>query len=123
MRYRPIWKWGLAPLAIGFALLAASSWAADEIVLGSVIAQTGKYAREGKFYVDAYTLTVDAVNKASGVKVGGKPYKLVLTFLKLTIAPQISQRFYVMGHRRVVFEGRPDELTADAAIRKEWLEV
>jgi len=37
MRYRPIWQWSLAPLAIGFALFAAPSWAADEIVLGSAI--------------------------------------------------------------------------------------
>jgi branched-chain amino acid transport system ATP-binding protein len=28
-----------------------------------------------------------------------------------------------MGHGRVVFEGTPAELRANAAIRKEWLEV
>jgi hypothetical protein len=28
----------------------------------------------------------------------------------------------VMGHGRVVFEGTPAELTANEAIRKEWLE-
>jgi branched-chain amino acid transport system ATP-binding protein len=42
---------------------------------------------------------------------------------KLTIALQISQRCVVMGHGRVVFEGTPAELRANAAIRKEWLEV
>ena len=42
---------------------------------------------------------------------------------KLTIALQISQRCVVMGHGRVVFEGTPDELKANAAVRKEWLEV
>ena len=42
---------------------------------------------------------------------------------KLTIALEISQRCVVMGHGRVVFEGTPDELKADAAVRKEWLEV
>ena len=42
---------------------------------------------------------------------------------KLTIALQISQRCVVMGHGRVVFEGSPDELRANAAVRKEWLEV
>jgi branched-chain amino acid transport system ATP-binding protein len=42
---------------------------------------------------------------------------------KLTIALQISQRCVVMGHGRVVFEGTPAALKADAAIRKEWLEV
>jgi branched-chain amino acid transport system ATP-binding protein len=29
----------------------------------------------------------------------------------------------VMGHGRVVFEGTPAALKADAAVRKEWLEV
>jgi branched-chain amino acid transport system ATP-binding protein len=42
---------------------------------------------------------------------------------KLTIALEISQRCVVMGHGRVVFEGTPVGLKADAAVRKEWLEV
>jgi len=29
----------------------------------------------------------------------------------------------VMGHGQIVFEGTPEELRADDAIRKEWLEV
>jgi branched-chain amino acid transport system ATP-binding protein len=28
-----------------------------------------------------------------------------------------------MGHGRIVFEGTPADLKANAAIRKEWLEV
>ena len=42
---------------------------------------------------------------------------------KLTIAMVISDRVLLMGHGSVVFEGTPDALRADAAIRKEWLEV
>ena len=42
---------------------------------------------------------------------------------KLTIALEISQRCVVMGHGRVVFEGTPADLKANAAVRKEWLEV
>jgi len=42
---------------------------------------------------------------------------------KLTIALEISQRCVVMGHGRVVFEGTPQELKANAGVRKEWLEV
>lgn len=48
---------------------------------------------------------------------------VLLVEQKLTIALEISQRCYVMGHGRIVFEGTPDELRADAYIRKEWLEV
>ncbi|ODS91571.1 MAG: ABC transporter ATP-binding protein [Comamonas sp. SCN 65-56] len=42
---------------------------------------------------------------------------------KLTIAMHISNRVLVMGHGRIVFEGTPDALRADAQVRKEWLEV
>jgi branched-chain amino acid transport system ATP-binding protein len=42
---------------------------------------------------------------------------------KLTIAMAISDRALVMGHGSIVFDGTPALLRADAAIRKEWLEV
>ncbi|HJV51266.1 MAG TPA: ABC transporter ATP-binding protein, partial [Noviherbaspirillum sp.] len=42
---------------------------------------------------------------------------------KLDIAMKISQRVYVMGHGSIVFEGTPDDLRANAPIRREWLEV
>ncbi|QDZ27807.1 ABC transporter ATP-binding protein [Noviherbaspirillum sp. UKPF54] len=48
---------------------------------------------------------------------------VLLVEQKLDIAMKISQRVYVMGHGSIVFEGTPDELRANAAIRKEWLEV
>ena len=48
---------------------------------------------------------------------------VLLVEQKLTIALEISQRCYVMGHGRIVFEGTPAELRANAYIRKEWLEV
>jgi branched-chain amino acid transport system ATP-binding protein len=48
---------------------------------------------------------------------------VLLVEQKLTIALDISQRCYVMGHGEMVFEGTPDELRADEMVRKEWLEV
>ena len=42
---------------------------------------------------------------------------------KLTIAMQISDRCLVMGHGSIVFDGTPQALRADTAVRKEWLEV
>ncbi len=48
---------------------------------------------------------------------------VLLVEQKLTIALEISERCYVMGHGQVVFEGTPTELRANADIRKEWLEV
>jgi branched-chain amino acid transport system ATP-binding protein len=54
--------------------------------------------------------------KAKGVSV-------LLIEQKLTIAMNISDRALVMGHGAIVFQGTPDELRANAYIRKEWLEV
>lgn len=48
---------------------------------------------------------------------------VLLVEQKLTIALEISERCYVMGHGRIVFEGAPDDLRNNAYIRKEWLEV
>jgi branched-chain amino acid transport system ATP-binding protein len=48
---------------------------------------------------------------------------VLLVEQKLTIALQVSERCLVMGHGRIVFEGTPAELKADAYVRKEWLEV
>jgi branched-chain amino acid transport system ATP-binding protein len=48
---------------------------------------------------------------------------ILLVEQKLTIAMRISHRVYVMGHGRMVFEGTPAELAADAEVRRAWLEV
>ena len=48
---------------------------------------------------------------------------ILLVEQKLAIALKISQRLYVMGHGRIVFEGTPQELRQNSTIRKEWLEV
>jgi branched-chain amino acid transport system ATP-binding protein len=48
---------------------------------------------------------------------------VLLVEQKLTIALQISERCYVMGHGAIVFEGTPAALLADGEVRKEWLEV
>ncbi len=39
------------------------------------------------------------------------------------MAMRLSHRVYVMGHGRMVFNGTPSELTADATVRQAWLEV
>ena len=48
---------------------------------------------------------------------------VLLVEQKLTIALEISERCYVMGHGAIVFEGSPADLRSNAYIRKEWLEV
>ena len=48
---------------------------------------------------------------------------ILLVEQKLTIALRVCERLYVMGHGRVVFEGTAQELRANHAVFKEWLEV
>jgi branched-chain amino acid transport system ATP-binding protein len=48
---------------------------------------------------------------------------ILLVEQKLDIALDISERVYVLGHGKTVFEGTPAQLRARADIRKEWLEV
>lgn len=52
-----------------------------------------------------------------------KGISTLLVEQKLSIAMDIADRVYVMGHGQVVFEGTPTELKAREDVRKEWLEV
>jgi branched-chain amino acid transport system ATP-binding protein len=56
-------------------------------------------------------------------RIAARGVSILLVEQKLTIALRISRRLYVMGHGRIVFEGTPEDLRANAAVRKEWLEV
>jgi branched-chain amino acid transport system ATP-binding protein len=56
-------------------------------------------------------------------QIAGRGVAILLVEQKLTIALAISKRLYVMGHGRIVFEGTPADLRANAGVRKEWLEV
>ena len=56
-------------------------------------------------------------------RIASRGVAILLVEQKLTIALEISHRVYVMGHGRVVFEGTPEALRANEAVRKEWHEV
>ena len=56
-------------------------------------------------------------------KIARRGIAIMMIEQKLTIALAISHRVYVMGHGRIVFEGSPEALRANGAVRKEWLEV
>ena len=88
------WLASMVMAAVGFLAAAGLAGAADEIVLGTALSQTGKYAREGKFYVDGYAISVDAINKAGGVKVGGKAYRLALKMYDDQSDPNLSVRLF-----------------------------
>lgn len=48
---------------------------------------------------------------------------VLLVEQKLSIALKISQRLYIMGHGQIVYEGTPEDVKKNQAVRKEWLEV
>jgi branched-chain amino acid transport system ATP-binding protein len=56
-------------------------------------------------------------------RIAERGISILLVEQRLTIALRISQRVYVMGRGRMVFEGSPAALTANEAVRREWLEV
>ena len=56
-------------------------------------------------------------------KISSKGVSILLVEQKLTIAFNLSNRLYVMGHGKVVYEGLPKEVKENKEIIKEWLEV
>ena len=63
-------------LAVSLATPAMAKVEGDTIILGSSISLTGKYATNGLHTQRGYDYAVDVINKAGGVMVGGKSYKL-----------------------------------------------
>ncbi len=56
-------------------------------------------------------------------EIASRDLSILLVEQKLTIALKISARVYVMGHGEIVFEGTPEDLRRNEAVRQEWLEV
>lgn len=56
-------------------------------------------------------------------RLGAEGIAVLLVEQKLAIALAVSQRALVMGRGRIVFDGSPGQLLADAELRREWLEV
>ncbi len=70
-------------------------------------------------------LAPQMVERVAGLleEIARRGVAILLVEQKLTIALTIADRAYVMGHGRMVFEGTPEDLRADQAVRKEWLDV
>ena len=74
---------GFLIIAFVLATIVASQsplQAKDVIKFGCAICFTGKNSRTGKLYVDSYNLAKDAINKAGGIKVGGKSYPIEIIY-------------------------------------------
>ena len=56
-------------------------------------------------------------------KIASKGVAILLVEQKLTIAFKLSNRLYVMGHGKIVYEGTSREILKNDNVIKEWLEV
>ncbi|HEX4111272.1 MAG TPA: amino acid ABC transporter substrate-binding protein [Stellaceae bacterium] len=88
-------------LALAAAFAAAfggNALAADlpsTITFGSSMQLTGQDANLGRYYRDAYTLTIDQINKAGGIKIGGKSVPITLKLLDNQSDANLAVRQYV----------------------------
>jgi branched-chain amino acid transport system substrate-binding protein len=77
------WLKGLVVSGIVLGLVMSFStgvYAKNVIKLGCAMSFTGKKSRTGKLYVDSLKLATEAINKAGGIKVGGKAYSVKIVF-------------------------------------------
>lgn len=56
-------------------------------------------------------------------EIANRNISVLLVEQKLTISMKISDRVFIMGHGKVVYEGTPTELKNNTEVIKEWLEV
>jgi branched-chain amino acid transport system substrate-binding protein len=78
--------------------LGGSAMAADlpsTITFGSSMQLTGQDANLGRYYRDAYVLTIDQINKAGGIKIGGKSVPITLKLLDNQSDANLAVRQYV----------------------------
>ena len=67
-------------------------------------------------------LIVEQVGALLG-EIARRGVAILLVEQKLSIALAIAHRLSVLGQGRIVFEGTPAAFEADAAVRRDWLEV
>lgn len=94
---------------LGGLLLAiaagAPAMAAETITFGASLQLTGKDANVGRYYRDAYQLTVDKINEKGGITVGDKTYTLALDILdnQSDITLSVQQYVQLLTQNKVSF--------------------
>jgi len=75
-------------ILVAVAIDGGVATAADgKVSLGVVTAQSGPLAAPGKFQLNGFQLAVDDVNKAGGVRIGGKSYEVEIKVYDTRCAP------------------------------------
>jgi branched-chain amino acid transport system substrate-binding protein len=81
----------IAVWTVGLLLaIPALGWAADVIKIGGMAPTTGNVATFGVGQRNAYQLAVEDVNKAGGLKIGGKAYTVELIFEDEQNSPEVG---------------------------------
>lgn len=101
----------------------SSSYSADtgvdvKIVLGATISITGPTAQEGAYARDGYEFAVDAVNRAGGVRIGDKSYRLVLKYYddqsNARLVPDLYRKLLNEDHANILLGPYSSALTMEA---------
>jgi len=91
-------KTAIAMLVSMLALSAGMVRAADvpeAISFGAAVQLTGANANTGRYYRDAYSLTIDKINEKGGLKLGDKPVPITLRLLDNQSDVNLGVREYV----------------------------
>jgi branched-chain amino acid transport system substrate-binding protein len=83
-----------AALIPACAALSFATPAAATITLGASVQMSGALANTGRYYRDGYEFAIDQINKAGGIKVGGKQEQLALKILDNQSDNNLSVRQY-----------------------------
>ena len=67
-------------VAVTAAPKAAPGQFEGTLVFGAAVSLTGKTSNEGKYTKDGYDLYVEEINKAGGINIGGKRYKVEIKY-------------------------------------------
>ena len=57
------------------------------------------------------------------LEINRRGVSIILVEQKMTIALQVAHRCLIMGRGQIVFQGSPQQLRDDVAVRRNWLEV
>ncbi len=83
----------VAVLFLAASLVSIAQAAAPKVIkFGCAISFTGEQSRTGKLYRDSYDLTVEAINKSGGIKVGNDSYEAKIIYYDDRSDPTQSSR-------------------------------
>jgi branched-chain amino acid transport system substrate-binding protein len=104
-----------AELPLGHAAEAGG----PPIVFGATISITGPLAKEGEYTRDGYLFAIDTINRAGGIRVGDKHYRVALQYYddqsQPALVPPLYRKLLTEDHVTFLLGPYTSALTAAAA--------